>query len=72
MKMFMSRVLLIFLLALIFPSCKSAQTVAGSDNRKPGIIRQILSLPLGLFVAKEAKYPAGEPTEFLTGFLWSV
>jgi hypothetical protein len=72
MKMFMSRVSLIFLLALIFPSCKSAQTVAGSDNRKPGIIRQILSLPLGLFVAKEAKYPAGEPTEFLTGFLWSV
>ena len=24
------------------------------------------------FVAKEAKYPTGEPTEFLTGFLWSV
>ena len=71
-KMFMDRASLILLLALIFPSCKSADTVAMSDERRPGIIRQILSLPLGLFVAKEAKYPTGEPTEFLTGFLWSV
>jgi len=71
-KMLMNRISLIFLFALIFPSCKSANTVATSEARKPGIIRQILSLPLSLFVAKEAKYPRGEPTEFLTGFLWSV
>jgi len=71
-KNLINRVLLIFLVALIFPSCKSAHTAATSDSRKSGIIRQILSLPLGLFVAKEAKYPTGEPTEFLTGFLWSV
>ncbi|MDE0570536.1 MAG: hypothetical protein OSB44_07630 [Verrucomicrobiales bacterium] len=72
LKILINRVLLIFFVALLFPSCKSADTVAMSDVRKPGIIRQILNLPLSLFVAKEAKYPTGEPTEFLTGFLWSV
>jgi len=74
-KNFIKRVTLISFIALIFsifPSCKSADTTAMSDVRQPGIIRQILSLPLGLFVAKEAKYPHGQPTEFLTGFLWSV
>ena len=74
-KIFLNQVSLIFFLVLIFsifPSCKSADSTAMSSEGKSGIIRQILSLPLGLFVTKEAKYPTGEPTEFLTGFLWSV
>ena len=57
---------------LMFVSCKSTEQASSSQRGQMGLIKQLLSLPFGLFSIKDGELAQARPTEYLTGFLWSI
>ena len=65
-------VLAFALLSLNFVSCKSTKQASMSQKGNIGFFRQLLILPFGIFGFKDRDLASARPTEYLTGFLWSV
>ena len=42
------------------------------ETEQIGLLRQLLSLPFDIFSIKDAEFVQGRPTEYLTGFMWSI
>ena len=57
---------------LMFVSCKSTEQASSNQMGQMGLIKQLLSLPFGLFSIKDGELAQARPTEYLTGFLWSI
>ena len=64
--------LVALLATFMFVSCKSTEQASSNHRGQMGLIKQLLSLPFGLFSIKDAELAQARPTEYLTGFLWSI
>ena len=60
------------LVTFMFVSCKSTEQASSDQRGEMGLIKQLLSLPFGLFSIKDGELAQARPTEYLTGFLWSI
>ena len=64
--------LVALLATFMFVSCKSTEQASSNQRGQMGLIKQLLSLPFGLFSIKDGELAQARPTEYLTGFLWSI
>ena len=62
----------ILLITFNFVSCKSTKEASIRQKGNRGLLSQLLTLPFGIFGLKERDLASARPTEYLTGFLWSV
>ena len=60
------------LVTFMLVSCKSTEQASSDQRGEMGLIKQLLSLPFGLFSIKDGELAQARPTEYLTGFLWSI
>ena len=60
------------LVVFMFVSCKSTEQASSEQRGEMGLIKQLLSLPFGLFSIKDGELAQARPTQYLTGFLWSI
>ena len=65
-------ILVPLLVTFMFVSCKSTEQASSDQRGEMGLIKQLLSLPFGLFSIKDGELAQARPTEYLTGFLWSI
>ena len=65
-------ILVPLLVTFMFVSCKSTGQASSDQRGEMGLIKQLLSLPFGLFSIKDGELAQARPTEYLTGFLWSI
>lgn len=65
-------ILVALLVTFMFVSCKLTEQASSDQRGEMGLIKQLLSLPFGLFSIKDGELAQARPTEYLTGFLWSI
>ena len=63
---------LALLVTFLFVSCKSTEKASSEQRGEMGLIKQLLSLPFGIFSIKDGELAQARPTQYLTGFLWSI